>query len=156
MNPVPAPVAAPPLNARPAYLQVRLLALVAVGGAVGTWGRAGLAQMIGREPGGWPWATLLVNLVGAFVLALMLEILGRFRRGHLALRLALGTGVMGGFTTYSAFAVETVDLLRTDQQVLAVVYVAISIIGGLMAALLGLRLGSLRQRPVRPRPQEDL
>lgn len=123
-----------------------MLALVALGGAVGTWGRAGLALALHREPGGWPWATLIVNLVGAFVLAMLLELLGRLRRGFVPLRLALGTGLLGGFTTYSSFALETVDLLRTGQQFLTLAYVAVSLIGGLAMSLLGLWVATAHQR----------
>lgn len=132
-----------------------MLALVAAGGAVGTWGRAALGQVVRREPGGWPWSTLLVNLVGALVLSVMLELLGRLRRGHLPLRLALGTGLMGGFTTYSAFAVETVDLLRTGQPVLALLYAVLTLLGGLLMALFGLWLASPGRRTLLGAPLEQ-
>ena len=132
-----------------------MLALVAAGGAVGTWGRAALGQVMQREPGGWPWSTLLVNLVGAFVLAVMLEVLGRLRRGHVPLRLVLGTGLMGGFTTYSAFAVETVDLLRAGQLALALLYLVLSLAGGLFMALFGFWLASPGRSTLLGRPVEQ-
>ena len=132
-----------------------MLALVAAGGAVGTWGRAALGQVMRRQPGDWPWSTLLVNLVGAFVLAVMLEVLGRLRKGHVPLRLALGTGLMGGFTTYSAFAVETVDLLRAGQPALALLYVVLSLAGGLFMALFGFWLGSPGRSTLLGRPVEQ-
>ncbi|MGA4507516.1 fluoride efflux transporter FluC [Propionibacteriaceae bacterium G1746] len=127
-------------SSRPAYLRAPLLALVALGGAAGTAMRAELGRLLPHAPGTWSWSTLLVNLVGAFVLAVLLELLGRLRRGHLPLRLMLGTGVLGGFTTYSAFSVETVQLLQSGRALLALAYVVVTVFGGLVLALLGLRL----------------
>lgn len=141
---IPDPVAPPP--ARPPYLRPVLIGLVAVGGMVGTLGRAGLAEVLPHSSGEWPWSTLLVNLLGSFVLAVLLELLGRLRRGLVPLRLALGTGLLGGFTTYSSFAVETADLLRTGQSLLALLYVLVSLGGGLVLALVGLRLAGGRSR----------
>ena len=154
MSTLPRPVEAPPATSRPAYLQPTLLALVTVGGAVGTWARAGLSWLMPREAGGWPWSTLLVNLVGGFVLAVLLEALGRLRRAHLGLRLLLGTGLLGGFTTYSAFALETADLLRSGHEFLALLYVLASIGGGLMVAMLGVWLTSPGRSTVWGRPVE--
>lgn len=116
--------------------------MVVIGGALGTWLRAGLGHLLPRGPGEWPWATLAVNFVGAFVLAVLLELLARLRRGFVPLRLLLGTGLLGGFTTYSAFAVETVDLLRFGRPWLALGYAGATLAGGLLLSLAGLRLVS--------------
>ena len=88
--------------------------VVLVGGAFGTAVRAALESAWPAQPGGWPWATFAINVSGSFLLGLLRETLSR--RGPDAglrryLRLGLGTGVMGGYTTYSTFAVETVRLL---------------------------------------------
>ena len=106
--------------------------VVLAGGAVGTAVRAALESAFPAEPGGWPWATFSINLTGSFLLGLLLETLSR--RGPDAglrryLRLGLGTGVMGGYTTYSTFAVETVRLLGLG--------------GGAMFVGLGYALGSV-------------
>ena len=87
--------------------------VVFAGGALGTATRAALEAANPAPPGGWPVTTFLINVSGAFVLGLLLELLSR--RGpdvgaRRLLRLGLGTGVMGGYTTYSSFAVETVRL----------------------------------------------
>lgn len=87
--------------------------VVFVGGALGTAIRAALEAAMPAQPGGWPWTTFAINVSGSFLLGLLLETLSR--RGPDAglrryLRLGLGTGVMGGYTTYSTFAVETVRL----------------------------------------------
>lgn len=89
-------------------------AAVFAGGTIGTAVRAGLSAAFPAHPGEWPWATFAINLTGAFVLGCLLELLAR--RGpdvgvRHYLRLGLGTGVLGGYTTYSTFAVETVRLL---------------------------------------------
>ena len=77
--------------------------LVAAGGALGSLARAGVGVTLPHEPGSWGWATLLVNAVGA---ALLMALLAR-RPGD-RVRLALGTGALGGFTTFSGFAVDAV------------------------------------------------
>ena len=88
--------------------------VVFAGGVLGTAVRAALESALPAQPGGWPWTTFAINVSGSFLLGLLLETLSR--RGPDAgprryLRLGLGTGVMGGYTTYSTFAVEAVRLL---------------------------------------------
>lgn len=107
-----------------------------IGGAVGTALRAGLAHAVPAHPGQWPWATLTVNLVGAFVLPALLEFIAGLQHRFLAWRLMLGTGLLGGFTTYSAFAVETVGLLRAGRPGVALAYVALTVLGGFTLAML--------------------
>jgi CrcB protein len=99
-------------QARPAHQSVANIALVAVGGAVGTGLRFGLSLLVPLQHG-LPVAIFVVNVIGAFVLGLLLELLadtgldiGWSRR----IRLGVGTGLLGGFTTYSALAADTVTL----------------------------------------------
>lgn len=120
-------------------------AVVFVGGALGTAIRAALEAAFPAQPGGWPWATFLINVSGAFVLGLLLETLSR--RGPDAgarqlVRLGLGTGVMGGYTTYSTFAVETVRLIGTGAVLAGFGYAVGSVVLGLAAALAGSRLAA--------------
>lgn len=121
---------------RPLHLRPRYWALVGAGGAVGTALRAGIAHAVPTDPGTWPWATLTVNLVGAFVLPALLEVIAGLQHRFVAWRLTLGTGLLGGFTTYSAFAVESVGLLRAGRAGLALAYVALTVLGGFMLAML--------------------
>lgn len=117
--------------------------LVFAGGAVGTLLRAGLAAVLPTAPGTLPVATLTVNLVGAFVLGgLVVVATVGVRDPELArrLRLGLGTGGCGGFTTFSTFMVESVHLADAAPLV-AVGYLAVSGVGGLLAAAAGARLG---------------
>jgi CrcB protein len=132
---------------RPAHHQPRLLALVGLGGALGTGTRAALAQALGAPLGSWPWSTFAVNLTGAFLLGLLLETLaGRGRdEGRLrGIRLTLGTGFLGGYTTYSALAVETLHL----SPLLAAGYAAGTVAFGLAAAALGRRCAPHPPAPV--------
>ena len=100
-------------SARPAHRDLRLLALVWAGGAIGTLIRYLVEEALPPSPAGWPWATFLINLTGSFALGFLLEFLARrgSRRRPAARRPpAVGTGVLGGYTTYSTFAVEITQL----------------------------------------------
>ncbi|MFT4260392.1 CrcB family protein, partial [Microbacterium sp.] len=115
---------------------LRHLLVVAAGGAVGTAARlaVGLALPdVGVTP------VLLANVVGAFLIGVLAARLPKAAE----LRLLLGTGVLGGFTTYSAFMMGTVGLW-TDAPLIAVAYAAGSLVLGLGAAALGLRVGRPR------------
>lgn len=116
---------------------VPLLLVVAVGGALGSLARYGLAEALPHSRGTLPVATLLVNVLGCLLLGLLVGTLP-FARW---LRPLLGTGVLGGFTTFSAVALETDQLLDRAPAV-ALVYVALSLLLGMGAATLGLRLAA--------------
>jgi CrcB protein len=112
--------------------------MVAVGGAAGSVARYGAYRM--WPSGGWPVATMTVNLLGSFAIGLLYMYVAA--RGSSAdnARLFWMTGVLGGFTTYSAFALETA-LLGISWTGIA--YVFGTVLGCLAAALLGLKVGSL-------------
>lgn len=134
---------APPQHRRPA-----LLVLVAAGGATGSVLRFLLSAAV-PDLGSWPVATLLVNLVGAFLLGLLLEALnGPFPEPprRRAVRLALGTGLLGGFTTYSTFAAESGRLLLAGDVLVGAAYAVGSVVLGLAVALVGVRFGSMLGR----------
>ena len=125
-------------------MRARLIVLVFLGGTVGTFARAAIEQAFAPPLRDWPWPTLLINVGGAFLLGVLMEILARrtARDGSGAhARLLLGTGVLGGFTTYSTFAVETVHLPMT----LGILYAVLTVVGGLAAAALGFRLARGRE-----------
>ncbi|MGJ9414338.1 fluoride efflux transporter FluC [Aeromicrobium sp. CF4.19] len=117
----------------------RLVAAVAAGGALGTLGRHAVVTWTG-EVGGLPLGTLVVNLVGSLLLGVVVAMLGSS-----PWRMALGTGVLGGFTTYSALAVETHELMGPEPG-LALAYAATTILGGWALALVGLVVGRRWQR----------
>ena len=139
----------PPAHPRPAYRRPSLLGLVALGGALGTTVRWSLGTAFPVPPGAFPWTTFAINVVGSLLLGMLLESLARsgpdggWRRW---LRLGAGTGVMGGFTTYSTFMVESDLLIRGGHVGLAAAYVAGSVSAGVAAALVGVLAARLLVR----------
>ncbi|MGP7959486.1 fluoride efflux transporter FluC [Sanguibacter sp. A247] len=122
----------------------RLLLVVALGGSVGTALRYGLGRLVPHGDG-VPWATLTENVVGAFCLGLLLEALvraGREDARRRLLRLGLGTGLLGGFTTFSALALETRTLLADGQAALGLGYALASCLLGVVAAVAGVALAA--------------
>ena len=116
-----------------------VLALVFAGGAAGTLCRWAVGEALPAR-GGWPLPTLLINLAGAFALGVLLESLAR--RGPDAgarrlVRLGVGTGFLGGFTTYSAFALDGARLLLDGRAAEAAGYLAATVLGGAAATLAG-------------------
>ena len=95
-----------------------LVGLVFLGGCLGTLIRSVIAHAWPSRADGVPWGTLAINLVGAFVLATLLELLvhaGPDRGVRRAVRLCIGTGLLGGFTTYSALTVEAGQRVMSGQ-----------------------------------------
>jgi fluoride exporter len=111
---------------------------IALAGAVGAVLRWRIGVAIGLR--GFPWATLLVNVTGCFLLALVLAgpAAGRWSPTVTA---AVGIGLLGSFTTFSTFGWETFTLLRTDDVGRAAAYVSLSLVGGAAATALGWALG---------------
>jgi CrcB protein len=115
--------------------------LAAIGGALGASARWAVVGALPASPGVWPWATLLVNLTGCLLIgALLAVLLARFPASPW-LRPFLATGVLGGYTTYSTFAVDTVELVDAGRPVLAAGYVLASVLGGVLAVVAGLLAG---------------
>lgn len=121
---------------------MKSFALVVLGGALGTLSRYGVSEALPRD-GLFPGATFLVNVVGSFALGALLAMLLTRRTG---LRLLMGTGFLGGFTTYSSLAVETDGLLRGDHVALGLTYGLGSVVAGIAAALVGVAIGSRVRR----------
>lgn len=116
---------------------------LAVGGAIGTCARYALAlanaSLIGMS--GWPWSTFAVNALGSFGLGVVFFWLdGRYFFGADA-RVVFGAGLMGGFTTYSTFNLETLEMVDEGQWVRAIIYIVATLVLCLGAGLLGLWLG---------------
>lgn len=118
----------------------RELAAVAAGGAVGALARWSAGAMVPTGDG-FPWSTFVVNVVGCFLLALLPTLLLVRRRPLLLL--ALGPGVLGGFTTLSAYAEEARALAADGRTGLAAAYV----VGTLGSCLLAVAAARLRDRP---------
>lgn len=111
--------------------------LAALGGALGALARWGVATALPHSPGAWPWATLLVNLTGCLLLGALTAALAARAPEPGWVRPLLAVGVLGGYTTYSAFAVETVGLVEAGAPLLAAGYVLCSVLGGVLAVAAG-------------------
>ncbi len=114
---------------------------VCLGGAAGTGARYWLSGWAQRSTSGFPVGTLAVNLIGSFLLGILMEI--GVAGGMLAptLRIALTTGVMGGFTTYSTFNYETIQYLRDGAWALGAANLTATVLGCLGAGVGGLAIG---------------
>jgi len=110
---------------------------IAAGGAVGTLARFAVTGLFDGH--GHPWGTVTVNILGSFALGVLA---GFWGMGHVTdQQLALTVGLLGGFTTFSTFALDTIRLWENGDAVLAAVTVATSVVVGLGAALAGLAIG---------------
>jgi CrcB protein len=115
--------------------------LVALGGAIGSVLRwAMVALTLERFGPGFPWGTLTVNLVGSFAIGLVAGLATSSAGISPAMRLFIATGILGGFTTFSAFSLDTLTVGRDSGAPLALLYVASSVCLGLAAAAVGLAL----------------
>ena len=118
--------------------------LVGAGSALGGILRYALARLIPPVPGGWPVATMAANLGGCFAIGLIAALLvARLPEGGESLRLFWMTGVLGGFTTWSAFALETSLLLGGGQTLRGVLYLASTVVGCVVAAFAGRAVAGL-------------
>jgi CrcB protein len=117
------------------------IALVAAGGAIGASLRhlVGLAalRVAGRE---FPWGTLAVNISGCLAMGLFIELLARRAGISNEVRLFVATGILGGFTTFSAFSLDVAVLIERGAAASALIYASASVIGSLAALFGGLWL----------------
>ena len=113
--------------------------LAALGGAAGALARWGVATALPHSPGSWPWATLLVNLTGCLLFGALAAALTARSPEPAWARPFLAVGVLGGYTTYSAFAVEIITLADGGALAAAVGYLLLSTLGGVAAVVLGAR-----------------
>jgi CrcB protein len=120
-------------------LSLANLLWVGLGGAVGSAARYLVWTVVAPRSAGFPWATFAVNLSGSFFLGFLAGILA----GRLdpVVRFAVFFGVLGGYTTFSTFAVDTVELVRVGEWVPALSSVTLSVILGIAAAGLGILAG---------------
>lgn len=112
--------------------------IVCGAGALGSGARYLVSLWIGSRP--FPYATLAVNLAGSFAIAVVLELSIRIAGFPPNLRLALATGMLGGFTTYSSFNYESTALLQSGQVLRGMIYLGVTLIGCFGTGLLGLAL----------------
>jgi CrcB protein len=122
------------------HLQV--IAVIAVGGGLGALARYGLAQAMPTHPGQFPWATFVTNVAGCFLIGMLMVFVPR---AHRLVRPFVGVGILGGYTTFSTYAVEFDSLLRTGHIGLGFAYLA----GTLATATIAVTLGVVVTRALR-------
>lgn len=127
----------------PQHLQPDVLAAIAVGGALGAPARYEVAQLVHVGADGFPWATFLTNLAGAFVLGFFVTVVLERLAPTRLLRPFFAVGFLGSFTTFSTLAVETVILVKDGHVVLGIGYTLASVGAGLALAYLGIVLARL-------------
>lgn len=115
--------------------------LVAVGGAIGSLLRyyVGLGSLRLMGPG-FPWGTLIVNVVGCFIIGVFAEMIMRRFNASVELRLLLITGFLGGFTTFSAFSLDAITLFERGEVFAGGIYIAASVGLSMVAVMAGLGL----------------
>ena len=140
----PSSSAADPL-ALPAHVRrggAELWLAIAVGGALGTLARFGLAEALPSPGADWHWATLIANVIGAAALGVILVRLPNPTSGPSRLRAFLATGVCGGLTTFSTMQRELLTMIDGGHGALALSYAAVSVVAGLLAVLVAVRLSN--------------
>jgi CrcB protein len=118
----------------------RELAAVFAGGFVGAVARAEVGEALPYEPGHWPWATFLVNVLGALLLGYFTTRLQERLPPSAYRRPFLGTGICGGLTTFSTMQLELLQMLDADRVGLALGYAAASVAAGFAAVALATNL----------------
>jgi fluoride exporter len=117
-----------------------LLPVISLGGALGSLARWGVAEAMPHRADQFPWPTWLVNVTGAFALGVLMALVVGLWPHRRYLRPFLGVGVLGGFTTFSTWMLDTRTAL-TASPAIAGLYVASTLVVGLLAVLTGLTLG---------------
>ena len=120
-------------------MNAQLLLAIAAGGALGSVGRFVASSAVGHALGtAWPWGTLAVNVIGGFAIGLLAGLMAMRWSVSLELRGFLITGILGGFTTFSAFSLEVMTLIERQAWLSAGTYVVASVGLSLAAAFTGL------------------
>ena len=112
--------------------------LVALGGGIGSMLRYGISVLINVKE--FPWPTLAVNIIGSFVIGLIIAFSIKEESFFTNWKLFLATGICGGFTTFSAFSMENIQLLQNEKYLFALTYILLSVVLGIAAAFAGFKL----------------
>ncbi len=123
------------------------MAAIGAGGALGTLARYGMERAVVAGAAGIPWATFGVNVVGSFVLGLVVTLVVERWPGDRFIRPLVAVGFCGGFTTFSTFAVEVDQRVRHGHAGIAAAYLVLSLAAGVAAALAGTTLARGRVLP---------
>ena len=120
---------------------VKNFLIVGLGGAVGSMLRYAVQKIFQvQSVAAFPTGTLLVNIAGCFIIGILWSLVSRTLTWNEEMKLLLMTGFCGGFTTFSAFTLEGIGLLKENKTALFFIYLTASVIGGLLATLIGIRI----------------
>ena len=115
--------------------------IVGLGGGAGSILRYAVQKIFNSQNvAAFPTGTLLVNISGCFLIGILWSLFSRSLNWNEELKLLLMTGFCGGFTTFSAFTFEGIGLLRENKTAIFIGYVTASVIGGLLATFIGIRI----------------
>jgi len=120
--------------------QAPALAAVSVGGAVGALARYGLGLVFPHDVGTLPWATFAINVSGCLLIGALVVLVTRWRAAHPLARPLLGTGVLGGYTTFSTYSVDAHQMLAAGRIGAAAAYVTGTLVAAVAATWLGMGL----------------
>jgi len=120
---------------------MNMLVAIAVGGAVGALGghfvNVALGSLLGT---GFPWGTVTVNIVGSFLMGVLIHMLAVSWNVSPEMRALLTVGALGAFTTFSTFSLDVVTMYERDELLLTGIYIAVSVVASIGALFVGLRL----------------
>lgn len=121
---------------------VPVLGVIAAGSTLGAVARYGVATWFSDPAGGFGWATLWINVTGCFLIGILMVVTDEVWSAHRLMRPFLGTGVLGGYTTFSTYTVDAQQLLEAGRIGVALAYLAVTLVAALVAvtvAVLGTR-----------------
>lgn len=113
-----------------------IVAVVALGGGIGAAARYGAGQLWPTTTAGFPWTTLWVNVIGCAVIGVFMVVITEVLAAHRLIRPFFGTGVLGGFTTFSTYAVDVERLVNAGEARAGLVYLAATLVAALSAVWL--------------------
>ena len=117
-----------------------VIAVIAAGGAIGALGRYGLDVAFPPARTGFPWATFTINVVGSFLIGVLVVMITKVWHSHRLTRPFLGVGVLGGFTTFSTYVVDIQRLVNADAPAIALLYLFATVAAALIAVFAGVSI----------------
>jgi CrcB protein len=132
-----------------------VLGVIALGGGLGSVARYGIAMALPATSRGFPWATFVTNVLGCFLIGILMVLVVEVWSAQRLVRPFLGVGVLGGFTTFSTYVEETLELMRPGRVLVAFSYLIGTVICALLAVTIGGWLSAWATERVRsPRRRE--